>query len=210
LVPTKVNAAMAATAINAAISAYSIAVTPRLARQADALYREGDERGDNAALKQSIETWHLVLQQRPRDRVPLDWAMTQMNLGNALERLGERGSGTEHLTEAVAAYRAAREERTRDRVPLDWAMTQNNLGTALESLGWRESGTEHLTEAVAAYRAALEERTRDPLTSFGTCSSLGRTQRFIAGTYRHQLASKASRCWEAGGRSASAFARVAA
>jgi hypothetical protein len=28
LVPTKVNAAMAATAINAAISAYSIAVTP--------------------------------------------------------------------------------------------------------------------------------------------------------------------------------------
>jgi hypothetical protein len=38
--------------------------------------------------------------------------------------------------------------------------------------------------------------TTTPLTSFGTCSSLGRTQRFIAGTYRHQLASKASRCWE--------------
>jgi hypothetical protein len=52
--------------------------------------------------------------------------------------------------------------------------------------------------------------TTTPLTSFGTCSSLGRTQRFIAGTYRHQLASKAPRCWEAGGRSASAFARTAA
>ena len=37
--------------------------TGYLERQADALYREGDERGDNAALKQSIEASHLVLQQ---------------------------------------------------------------------------------------------------------------------------------------------------
>ncbi|MBV9528717.1 hypothetical protein, partial [Sphingomonas sp.] len=46
-------------------------------RQADALYREGDEHGTNAALSAAIETWKLVLQQRPRERVPLDWAMTQ-------------------------------------------------------------------------------------------------------------------------------------
>jgi tetratricopeptide (TPR) repeat protein len=104
-----------------------------LHRQAYALCREGDERGDNAALKQSIETWHLVLQQRPRDRVPLEWAMTQNNLGNTLKQLGERESGTARLKEAVAAYRAALEERTRDRVPLDWAMTQNNLGNALDT-----------------------------------------------------------------------------
>ena len=60
--------------------------------------------------------------------MPLDWAMTQKNLGNALETLGERESGTARLEEAVAAYRAALEERTRDRVPLEWAQTQNNLG----------------------------------------------------------------------------------
>jgi hypothetical protein len=65
--------------------------TGYLERQAAAaLHRQGDERGDNAALKQSIDTWRLVLQQRPRDRVPLDWAMTQNNLGNALSRLEER------------------------------------------------------------------------------------------------------------------------
>jgi hypothetical protein len=34
--------------------------------------------------------------------VPLDWAATQSNLGNALVTLGERESGTAHLTEAVA------------------------------------------------------------------------------------------------------------
>ena len=130
-------------------------------RQADALYRQGDERGDNAALKQSIDTWRLVLQQRPRARVPLDWAAMQNNLGRVLKTLGERESGTAQLEEAVATYRAALEERTHDRVPLDWAMTQMNLGNALQSLGERESGTARLEEAVAAHRAALEEYTRD-------------------------------------------------
>ena len=88
--------------------------------------------------------------------MPLDWAMTQNNLGTALSRLGERESGTARLEEAVAAYRAALTEWTRERVPLQWAMTQNNLGTALRSLGERESGTARLEEAVAAYRAGAD------------------------------------------------------
>jgi tetratricopeptide (TPR) repeat protein len=121
-----------------------------LQSEADALYRQGDEKGDNAALKQSIEICRLVLEQRPRDRVPLDWAQTQNNLGNALATLGTRESGTMHLTEAVAAYKEALKERTRRRVPFDWATTQNNLGNALERLGERETGTTHLTEAVVA------------------------------------------------------------
>ena len=144
-------------------------------RQADALYRQGDERGDNAALKQSIDTWRLVLQQRPRARVPLDWAAMQNNLGRVLKTLGERESGTAQLEEAVATYRAALEERTHDRVPLDWAMTQMNLGNALQVLGERESGTERLEEAVAADRAALEEWTRAgvPLRWAVTQNNLG-------------------------------------
>ena len=88
-----------------------------------------------------------------RERVPLDWARTQMNLGVALQRLGERESGTARLEEAVAAYRAALDEMTRERVPLDWAGTQMNLGSAPAALGERESGTARLEEAVAAYRA---------------------------------------------------------
>ena len=76
--------------------------------------------------------------------MPLDWATTQNNLGNALRRLGERESGTARLEEAVAAYREALQEWTRERVPLDWATTQNNLGTALSTLGERESGTARL------------------------------------------------------------------
>ena len=110
-----------------------------LLRQAGALSRQGDERGDNAALSSAIEVYGRVLSDYPRDRVPLDWARTQNNLGNALERLGERESGTETLQQAVAAYHEALKERTRERVPLDWAMTQNNLGAALMRLGERRA-----------------------------------------------------------------------
>jgi tetratricopeptide (TPR) repeat protein len=91
-----------------------------------------------------------------RERVPLDWAQTQNNLGNALLALGERESGTARLEEAVVAFRAAVTERTRERVPLDWAQTQMNLGRALETLGKRESRTARLGEAVAAWTACLE------------------------------------------------------
>ena len=75
-----------------------------------------------------MTAYRAALEEWTRDRVPLQWATTQNNLGTALETLGARESGTARLEEAVAAYRAALEERTRDRVPLDWAMTQNNLG----------------------------------------------------------------------------------
>ena len=75
-----------------------------------------------------MAAFRAVLEERTRDRVPLQWATTQTNLGNALATLGARESGTARLEEAVAAFRAALEERTRDRVPLQWAMTQMNLG----------------------------------------------------------------------------------
>ena len=44
-----------------------------------------------------------------RERVPLRWAMTQMNLGAALQALSERGSRTVRLEDAVVAYDRALE-----------------------------------------------------------------------------------------------------
>ena len=152
-------------------------------RQARTLERQGDERGDNVSLRDSIRIYYQILPKITRERVPLDWAMTQNNLGNALATLGERESGTARLEEAIAAYRAALEERTRERVPLDWAMTQNNLGLALEKLGERESGTTRLEEAAAAYRAALEESTRErvPLVWAAAQNNLGNALAALGG-----------------------------
>jgi hypothetical protein len=45
-----------------------------------------------------------ALKERMRERGPLDWAITQNNLGNALAARGERESGTARLDDAVAAY----------------------------------------------------------------------------------------------------------
>jgi len=114
--------------------------------------------------------------------VPLDWAATQNNLGNALRTLGQRETGPDRLAGAVAAYRDALLEYTRDRVPLDWAMTQNNLGTALQTLGQRETGTTRLEEAVAAYRDALLEHTRDrvPLGWATTIGNMSGAQLVLA------------------------------
>jgi tetratricopeptide (TPR) repeat protein len=132
-----------------------------LTNEANALYHQGDELGDNGALLSAIARYTGLVDLTPRERVPLQWATTQNNLGLALWSLGERESGTAKLDEAVAAYREALKERTRERVPLDWATTQNNLGNALWSLGVRESGTAKLDEAVVAYREALKEWTRE-------------------------------------------------
>jgi tetratricopeptide (TPR) repeat protein len=71
-----------------------------LDRQAYALYRQGNEKGDNTAIGEAIRAYRDLVTQRPRERVPLDWAMTQNNLGTALSTLGERESGTARLEEA--------------------------------------------------------------------------------------------------------------
>jgi tetratricopeptide (TPR) repeat protein len=146
-----------------------------LQKEASALYQQGDELGDNGALLSAIARYRGLVELTPREHKPLDWAMTQNNLGIALRSLGERESGTAKLDEAVAAYREALKEFTRERVPLQWAMTQNNLGAALWTLGERESGTARLGEAVAAYRDALKESTRErvPLYWAGTQNNLG-------------------------------------
>jgi tetratricopeptide (TPR) repeat protein len=146
-----------------------------LKKEADALYQQGDELGDNAALLWAIERCKRLLEMTPRERVPLEWARTQNTLGIALERLGEREGGTAKLEEAVFAYREALKEMTRERVPLGWAGIQSNLGVAFARLGERESGTAKLEEAIAAYREALKEQTRErvPLNWATTQHNLG-------------------------------------
>jgi tetratricopeptide (TPR) repeat protein len=125
----------------------------------------GERESGTERLEDAVAAYELALKERTRERLPLDWASVQNNLGNVLRVLGERGSGTERLEEAVAAYESALKERSRDRVPLDYAMTQDNLGTALRILGERRSGTGRLQEARRAiglawdvYREAAVDR----------------------------------------------------
>src|SRR3984893_14698289 len=146
-----------------------------LKKEASDFYRKWSEFGDHDALLSAVERFKQVVDLTTGERMSLDWADTQNNLGLALMSLGERERGTAQLKEAVAAFRDALKERTRERVPVAWADTQNNLGLALGRLGERERGTAQLKEAVAAFRDALKERTRErvPVAWADTQNNLG-------------------------------------
>ncbi len=123
---------------------------------AGSLQTLGEQTGRNEPLEEAVGTYHEVLQEYTRERVPLQWATTQNNLGTALSRLGERESGTARLEEAVTAYQEALQERTRERVPLDWAATQNNLGIALRALGERKQDAALICEALGNHLMVWE------------------------------------------------------
>ena len=146
-----------------------------LKKEASDFYRKWSEFGDHDALLSAVERFKQVVDLTTGERMSLDWADTQNNLGLALMSLGERERGTAQLKEAVAAFRDALKERTRERVPVAWADTQNNLGLALGRLGERENGMAQLKEAVAAFREALQERTHErvPLDWADTQNNLG-------------------------------------
>jgi tetratricopeptide (TPR) repeat protein len=135
----------------------------------------GERDSGTARLEEAVAVYRAALQQRTRERILLDWTLTQNNLGRALQTLGGRDSGTARLEEAVAVYRATLGEQTRQQLPLQWAAIQNNLGSALQTLGARQRETARLEEAVAAFRAALAERTRErvPLDWAATQMNLG-------------------------------------
>ena len=97
-------------------------------------FERGVKKGENSAILISITAYRATLEEFTRERVPLDWAATQVNFGNALWRLGERESGTARLEEAVVAHRAALEVYTRERAPIEWAATRNNLGAVFQTL----------------------------------------------------------------------------
>ena len=96
--------------------------------------RLGVERGQNTQLETAIRYYRKVLEVSARERVPLEWAVTQNNLGTALVSLGQRESGTARLDEAVAAFREALKEQTRERVPLAWARRRTISAPRLRSL----------------------------------------------------------------------------
>ena len=55
--------------------------------------RSAISRGKMRHLQEAVDAYRAALQEWTRERVPLDWATTQNNLGTALWRLGERESG---------------------------------------------------------------------------------------------------------------------
>ena len=188
--------AEAADLLPATMEAQSLAYRQQ---QASALYRHGNEQGDNKILCQAIEIYRYLLQSCSRDLTPQDWAAAQNNLGIALAKLGERESSNVRLAEAVTSHRAALGVFHRELFPLDWAASQNNLGNALQKLGERQSNPKMLEEAVTAHQNALEGTNRElmPLDWAAFQNNLGnalaRLGQLESSTYRLEEAITAYR-----------------
>ena len=68
-----------------------------------ALSKLGEREAGTAHLEEAVTAYGAALEEMHAERVPLDWARTQNNLGNALRTLGERESRTARLEEAARA-----------------------------------------------------------------------------------------------------------
>ena len=86
----------------------------------------GERQSDVARLDEAVTAYREALQERTREKVPLDWATTQNNLGIAL-RLGRNASQVRRGSRrAVTAFRE-RCRSARARGYPSMAATQNNL-----------------------------------------------------------------------------------
>jgi tetratricopeptide (TPR) repeat protein len=95
----------------------------------------GEQAGDNAALRRAVQAYEAALQERTRERAPLDWAATQNNLGAALRVLGGRGDNGEALRRAVQAFEAALEVFRRHDALAYAVVAERNLARAQALLG---------------------------------------------------------------------------
>ena len=122
----------------------------------------GERETDTAHLEQAVAAYRLALEERTRDRVPLQWAMTGATWVLRSGASVSAGAARQTSSSRLPRPGSRSEEFTRDRVPLDWARTQMNLGAAGSGpLASAKPAAAHLEQAVAALRLALEERTRD-------------------------------------------------
>jgi tetratricopeptide (TPR) repeat protein len=131
--------------------------------EAEAFYCEGQEHGDEAALRKAIKLRQEVLGRTSRRAMPMQWLTLQNEIGNALLALGERQSRRKALKQAVAAFQAALEVWPPDQAPLERAMIETKLGVALTRLGERAGSRRRLDEAGAAFRSALARYPRDEM-----------------------------------------------
>jgi uncharacterized caspase-like protein len=124
-----------------------------------ALWNQGEQRGDNAALREAVATYRDALNYQTPN--PGNHAMTRNNIGVALVELASRVGDVSLLKDAIVSHRQALEFYTRETDPVQWAWTQSILANALLTYSDYDNDPELFNAAIDAYRVSLEVRTRE-------------------------------------------------
>jgi tetratricopeptide (TPR) repeat protein len=99
-------------------------------------------------LQLGISSYIEALRFYTAETAPLNYAMTQNNLGEAYRALAAHQDPAGHLGRAVQAYNEALRFYTPETTPLDYAMTQNNLGEAYRNLAAHQDNKEQTCDLV--------------------------------------------------------------
>jgi len=130
-----------------------------------------------ASLEIAITGYNIALTVYTHENFPVDWAITQNNLGVAYsDRIKE--DKAENIELAIKSSQAALEVRTRENFPVEWATTQNNLGNAYSD-SIKEDKADNIELAIKSYQDALEVYTPEnfPVEWAMTQNNLGAAYR---------------------------------
>lgn len=109
----------------------------------------------------AIEAYNEALKTYTPDKYPIDYGITQNNLGAAYNTLAEIEDNAANAKKAINAFNKALEVYTPDKSPMDYGMTRNNLGNAYRILAEIEGSAACAYKAVAAYNESLKVWTED-------------------------------------------------
>ena len=130
----------------------------------------------------AIKAYEESLKVYTPERFPMQYAMTQNNLGNAYSKLAEVKDKAENCKRAIEAYEEALKVRTLECFSIDYAMTQNNLGSVFRTLAEVEDNAGNCKRAIIAFEEALKVRTleRFPMQYATTQNNLGNAYSTLA------------------------------
>ena len=119
----------------------------------------GDAQQQATDRREAVRLLKEALNFYTEDAYPVEWAMTQNNLGNAYCNLPS-ATPQEHadnLRESIDCFRNALTVRRADTSPIEYAQTKHNLAGAHVGLAEAEPGKrrEHLTDALRHAEDAL-------------------------------------------------------
>ena len=134
---------------------------------------------------QALTAYRSALQELTRERVPVQWASVQQNLGNTLQSLAYRAPDAEqartYLRQAGEAQQAALTVMTRDATPAMWAAVKQSMGQTYQMRANLATNPAEASEALKA-AASVQREALEVLSQKNAPGQWANAQMSLAGT----------------------------
>ncbi|MDD4431642.1 MAG: tetratricopeptide repeat protein [Bacteroidales bacterium] len=133
-------------------------------------------------MKITIKAYQKTLKIVTMEKFPIQYAMTQNNMGNAHRTLAEVEDKVQNSKRAIEAYQNTLRIRTVEKFPIQYATTQNNIGAAYVTLAEVEDKAQNSKKAIEACQNALKITTVEkfPTDYAMTLNNMGNAYKTLA------------------------------